>query len=119
MFIKRSIAGSLLGALLISTSVSASSELNRLIEQALDADKNRMQFSAQSRAMQEQGIASSSLMDPKLKFGVGGLPVDSFRFDEDPMTNISVGLMQQFERGASQSLKQKNPINKRKALNFK
>ncbi|CAM4114401.1 TolC family protein [Vibrio neonatus] len=118
MFIKRSIAGSLLGALLISTSVSASSELNRLIEQALDADKNRMQFSAQSRAMQEQGIASSSLMDPKLKFGVGGLPVDSFRFDEDPMTNISVGLMQQFERGASQSLKQKKSNQQAEGAQF-
>lgn len=118
MFIKNSIAGSLLGALLISTSAGASDELDRLIEQALNADKNRMQFSAQSRAMQEQGVANSTLMDPKLKFGVGGLPVDSFRFDEDPMTNISVGLMQQFERGSSQSLKQKKSNQQAEGAQF-
>ncbi|MDW1988286.1 copper transporter, partial [Vibrio sp. 811] len=35
------------------------------------------------------------------------LPVDSFKFDEDPMTNISVGLMQQFERGSTLDLQQK------------
>ncbi|MDW1812558.1 TolC family protein, partial [Vibrio sp. Vb2362] len=46
-------------------------------------------------------------MDPKLKVGFGGLPVDSFKFDEDPMTNISVGLMQQFERGSTLDLQQK------------
>ncbi|MCV6022501.1 hypothetical protein OFO93_38945, partial [Escherichia coli] len=44
---------------------------------------------------------------PKLKVGFGGLPVDNFKFDEDPMTNISVGLMQQFERGSTLNLQQK------------
>ncbi len=43
-------------------------------------------------------------MDPKLSFGVTGLPTDSFAFDEDPMTNISVGLMQQFNRGDTSDL---------------
>ena len=57
--------------------------------------------------MRETGVASSTLMDPKLKVGFGGLPVDSFKFDEDPMTNISVGLMQQFERGATLDLNQR------------
>ncbi|MBT0323316.1 TolC family protein, partial [Vibrio campbellii] len=58
-------------------------------------------------AMRETGVASATLMDPKLKVGFGGLPVDSFKFDEDPMTNISVGLMQQFERGSTLDLQQK------------
>ncbi|MGD8170374.1 TolC family protein [Vibrio sp. TRT 21S02] len=81
--------------------------LTLLIEQALAHDASRKQFYAQSQAMRETGVASSTLMDPKLKVGFGGLPVDSFKFDDDPMTNISVGLMQQFERGDTLDLQAK------------
>ncbi|MFA0196360.1 TolC family protein [Vibrio artabrorum] len=82
-------------------------QLNTLIEIALNQDSNRKQYFAQSQAMRESGIASATLMDPKLKVGFGGLPVDSFQFDDDPMTNISVGLMQQFERGNTLDLQRK------------
>ncbi|CAK3082696.1 Outer membrane protein TolC [Vibrio crassostreae] len=86
---------------------SSTQQLNTLIEIALSQDSNRKQYFAQSQAMRETGIASATLMDPKLKVGFGGLPVDSFQFDEDPMTNISVGLIQQFERGNTLDLQQK------------
>ena len=104
------ISGSALAAAPVSTQVdkqSSSQQLNTLIEIALSQDSNRKQYFAQSQAMRENGIASATLMDPKLKVGFGGLPVDSFQFDEDPMTNISVGLMQQFERGNTLDLQQK------------
>jgi len=39
---------SLMGALALSPFASANEDLNLLIEQALNADKSRMQFSAQS-----------------------------------------------------------------------
>ena len=80
--------------------------LHALIEQALSTDAQRQQFSAQSQALRATGIASNTLMDPKIKFGVGGLPVDSFSFEQDPMTNISVGFMQEFGRGATLPLQQ-------------
>ncbi|NOI86195.1 TolC family protein [Vibrio sp. 99K-1] len=104
------ISGSVLAAAPVSTQVykqSSSQQLNTLIEIALSQDSNRKQYFAQSQAMRETGIASATLMDPKLKVGFGGLPVDSFQLDEDPMTNISVGLMQQFERGNTLDLQQK------------
>lgn len=85
----------------------SSISLAQLIDIALDNDSNRKQFYAQSHAMRESGIANSTLTDPKLKFGVGGLPVDSFKFDDDPMTNISLGLMQQFSRGSTLGLQQR------------
>ncbi|EGR0039438.1 TolC family protein [Vibrio vulnificus] len=87
--------------------LSQSDSLTLLIEQALANDASRKQIFAQSQAMRESGVAASTLMDPKLKVGFGGLPVDSFKFDEDPMTNISVGLMQQFERGSTLELQSK------------
>ena len=104
------ISGSVLAAAPVSTQVdkqSSSQQLNTLIEIALNQDSNRKQYFAQSQAMRETGVASATLMDPKLKVGFGGLPVDSFQFDEDPMTNISVGLMQQFERGNTLDLQHK------------
>ena len=104
------ISGSALAAAPVSTQVdkeSSSQQLNTLIEIALSQDSNRKQYFAQSQAMRDTGVASATLMDPKLKVGFGGLPVDSFQFDEDPMTNISVGLMQQFERGNTLDLQQK------------
>ncbi|MDW1845712.1 TolC family protein [Vibrio sp. Vb2110] len=90
-----------------STERASTTKLAQLINFALSNDGNRKQYSAQSSAMRETGVASATLMDPKLKVGFGGLPVDSFKFDEDPMTNISVGLMQQFERGSTLDLQQK------------
>lgn len=86
---------------------TAQATLSQLIHAALLNDSSRKQFYAQSYSKREAGIASNTLMDPKLKVGVTGLPVDSFEFDEDPMTNISVGLMQQFERGSTLALTQK------------
>ncbi|MDW1873852.1 TolC family protein [Vibrio sp. Vb1026] len=90
-----------------SSERASTTKLAQLINVALGNDGNRKQYSAQSAAMRETGVASATLMDPKLKVGFGGLPVDSFKFDEDPMTNISVGLMQQFERGSTLDLQQK------------
>nr|WP_254869273.1 TolC family protein [Vibrio diazotrophicus] len=87
-------------------SVASTSEktLSQLIEAALSNDGTRRQYYAEAQAMRETGKASATQMDPKLKFGVTGLPTDSFAFDEDPMTNISVGLMQQFNRGDTSDL---------------
>lgn len=86
---------------------SKANVLTQLIETVLSIDASRQQYFAQSQAIRETGVASSTLMDPKLKVGFGGLPVDSFKFDQDPMTNISVGLMQQFERGSTLTLQAK------------
>lgn len=91
-----------------ATSITASTQqLNTLIELALASDTNRSQYAAQSHAMRQSGVASATLMDPKIKVGFGGLPTDSFKLDEDPMTNLSVGLMQQFERGSTLELNQR------------
>jgi len=86
---------------------AAEAMLSQLIATALANDATRRQYYAQAQAVRETGKASATLMDPKLKFGVTGLPTDSFALDEDPMTNISVGLMQQFNRGDTSNLNDK------------
>lgn len=94
-------------SVLNSVKATNSAKLHMLIQYALVNDASHKQISAQSNAIRAQGVASASLMDPKIKLGFGGLPVDSFEFDVDPMTNLSVGIMQQFERGSTLQLQQR------------
>lgn len=93
--------------------------LVQLIEAALSNDSARRQYYAEAQAMRETGKASATLMDPKLRFGVTGLPTDSFAFDEDPMTNITVGLMQQFNRGDTSDLNDRKASQQAGALEVK
>ena len=80
--------------------------IDEIIELAVSQDYGIRQLNSNALSLKETGVASSTLMDPKIKFGVGGLPVDSFQFDESAMTNISIGLGQQFSRGSTLELTQ-------------
>ncbi len=93
--------------------------LNNIIELAVARDQGVVQLNLQSLSLKETGIASATLLDPKVKFGVGGLPVDSFQFDDDAMTNISIGLSQQFSRGATLDLSKKHYQQQAQAMNYK
>jgi len=56
---------------------------------------------ATSQALQQSAIAAGQLSDPKLVFATKNIPVDSFDFSQEPMTQIQVGLQQDFPRGRS------------------
>lgn len=90
----------------IPTISTSKKSLTQLIETAVIKDQKRSEITAQTLATLENSVTASSLPDPKLKMGFGGLPVNSFSFDSDPMTMLSVGLMQQFGRGATLDLQQ-------------
>ncbi|MCW8327604.1 TolC family protein [Photobacterium sp. SDRW27] len=107
---QKSILARVLGFALVTAvaqPAAATPELNSLINWAIEHDAGRQQIQYQANSMVDMSVASGQWMDPKLKVGVGGLPVDSFSFNDDPMTKISVGLMQQFGRGDTLELKQK------------
>lgn len=84
----------------------ASGTLDHIIELAVSRDQGLTQLHSQALSLKETGVASATLMDPKVKLGVSGLPVDSFRLDQESMTSISVGLSQQFSRGDTLQLSQ-------------
>jgi outer membrane protein TolC len=62
-------------------------------------------FHAQSEALREQAVAEAQLPDPQLRFGIEGLPVDSFSRSEEDMTQLQVGVAQAFPRGRTRALK--------------
>lgn len=58
-----------------------------------------------SQALEEMAVAAGQLPDPLLRVGVMSLPVDSFDFGQEPMTQAVVGLVQKFPRGDSRELR--------------
>lgn len=56
---------------------------------------------AKTEALGQSAIAAGQLSDPKLMLGAMNVPVDTFNFSQEPMTQVQVGLMQAFPRGRS------------------
>ncbi len=56
---------------------------------------------AKSRSLKQSVIAAGQLSDPKLMLGTMNVPVDTFNFNQEAMTQIQVGLQQSFPRGRS------------------
>lgn len=73
---------------------------------AIKSDPAQQIYQSQQAALIAQGIAGSTLADPMIKLGMANVPTDSFQLDKDPMTQITVGLSQQFSRGSQRELTQ-------------
>lgn len=74
-------------------------QLSNLIRRAIGEDYQRISLYHQADAQREMGIASATYMDPKLRFGAANVPVDSWSLTDDSMTNLTLGVSQQFPRG--------------------
>jgi outer membrane protein TolC len=66
---------------------------------ALDADFVVKQYHAKAKSLNEMAIAEEQLPDPKAKFGVMNIPVNSFDRSQEPMTQLQFGVQQSFPRG--------------------
>ncbi len=88
------------GSLATDLSLSLAEQL------ALARDPKQHQFNHQAQGLREQGIAGSQLADPMVRLGLANLPTDSFSLTQDPMTQINIGVSQQFSRGDSRALTQ-------------
>lgn len=59
------------------------------------------------QASAAQSIAAGQLPDPVLSLGFANLPVDSFDLEQEPMTQLRLGLSQAFPRGDTRVLKRR------------
>jgi len=62
-------------------------------------------YLSSTSAYQDKAVAADTLPDPKLKLGLMNFPTDSFRRDQEPMTQIQIGIQQAFPRGDSLAIK--------------
>lgn len=89
---------------LANVSALTLSEAERI---ALQSDPLVESHKATARAWRDDAVADNQLPDPKLRFGMYNLPLDTFDTSQEPTTQLRLGVQQTFPRGASLDLKQK------------
>lgn len=96
-------------AALAATGMPAHAELSleNAIAEAIKSDHWARSSAFQEQALRSRAVASGQLPDPKLRLALANLPTDSFDFDQENMTQLQVGLSQQFPRGDSLDIRQK------------
>jgi hypothetical protein len=58
-------------------------------------------------AIESMSVAAGTLPDPKVSLGLANVPVDTFDFNQEPMTQFKLGVTQMFPRGDSLAVKRK------------
>lgn len=112
-FIKRHLGISfsqLIGALIfVSTALPVSAELplSQAIEIAHQNDPWIEGSLQRQRALETQSTAASTLPDPVMSLGLANMPIDTFDFDQEAMTQFKFGVTQIVPRGSSLELNQK------------
>lgn len=71
---------------------------------AIQRDQALRAVGEEASALREQSIAASQLPDPMARLGAAALPADSLALDEEPMTQLELGLAQRFPPGRSRQL---------------
>ncbi len=97
--------GSVLFVLLAVSDAQALS-LKQAEQIAIQADPMVENFRATSRSFDEASVADDTLPDPKLRLGAVNVPVDTFDLEQEQMTQLKIGVQQNFPRGNSLALKQ-------------
>ena len=59
------------------------------------------------QALWDEGVAAAALPDPRVALTLANLATDSFDFDQEPMTQLRVGVSQRLPRGQSRQLRQR------------
>ena len=68
---------------------------------ALDKAPELDEISSQKSAFEDASIAAGQLKDPKLQLGLLNIPTNSFKLDQENMTQFKIGISQDFPRGKS------------------
>ncbi len=112
-FLAKPFQVTILFALVFSFSVHAEQTISieRAVQTALKRDALINVYQSRRDAYKEQSIAADTLPDPKIKLGMMNVPVDTFAFNQEPMTQVQLGIQQMFPRGNSLEIKSQRAIS--------
>jgi cobalt-zinc-cadmium efflux system outer membrane protein len=79
--------------------------LDKLIEEAMENNPELKAGQEKIQVFEERPIQARSLDEPRLGLALLNLPVDTFRFDQEPMTQKQISIMQRFPFPGKLSLK--------------
>ena len=96
-------------SLLLTATSGARADLNidEAVRLALTDDPLIAASQARSLALQDSAIADGQLPDPQLRTGIYNLPTDNFHINEEPSTQLRLGLQQAFPRGKTLHYRQR------------
>lgn len=80
--------------------------LEQAIDLALQNDPWLHGSRLQQKALEDRSVASGTLPDPKVSLGMINLPMDSWDFNQEGMTQFKLGVSQIFSRGNSLEIKE-------------
>lgn len=80
--------------------------LDQAVDQALKSNPNLAAIQARAQAMAALPDQMAALPDPTLHFNALNLPTNTFELDQEPMTQMQVGISQAFPFPGKRSLKE-------------
>jgi len=78
---------------------------------AQELDPSSKRLTSLALAMKERSVADGQLPDPKFRFGLMNFPTDTFNRDQEPMTQIQLGMQQMIPRGDSLNIKTRRSLS--------
>ena len=94
------------------------SVLSQIVRQAIHQDEAIKANQYVTYSMQDKALASAQLPDPKLSLGLANMPLDSFDFNQEAMTQLKFSVSQMLPRGESLQLKQQTWLQKSQLNQF-
>ena len=85
--------------------------IERAVQTALERDALINVFKFRRDAYREQSIAEDTLPDPKIKLGLMNIPTDTYSLNQEPMTQVQLGIQQMFPRGNSLEIKSRRALS--------
>ena len=95
----------LLAAVLISSNLQALT-LQQAEQLAIASDPAIEGYRVTASSLKDESVADDTLPDPRLSLGAVNVPVDSFDLQQEQMTQLKVGIRQDFPRGDVLAIKQ-------------
>lgn len=84
--------------------------LDRAIERALIDDDWLIANTEIERSLLEEAVSAAQLPDPRVSVGLANIPMDTFDFSQEPMTQFRVGVNQTFPRGDTLKLSERQKL---------
>ncbi len=101
---QRFLAAGALALAIVSSPVAFAEEaplgLTEAVHIAVTAkDPSLLRFDARAEALEDRAVADAQIPDPMIKGTISNLPTDTFKFDQESMTQAQAGLRQEFPAG--------------------
>lgn len=93
--------------LIAASGARADLDIDEAVRLALTDDPLIAASQARSQALQDNAIADGQLPDPQLRTGIYNLPTDNFHINEEPSTQLRLGVQQAFPRGKTLHYRQR------------